>query len=325
MDAYFKKSPTEDWTQVIGEARLSECFVPYHKGSPRFWDVSYNFPLCTVGKEDLGRFGKALASKPGKAPTVVLEVRDDGIGYKDASGTRRGEVLVLWATLSAANYRYVIEYGFRDDGLIRFRCGSTGHNYPGSEWEPHMHNAWWRVDVNLGGPENNTVEMVEHLEPDPKGTKAQATTLRNAFNNNKEGGADFNSEKFTMLRVMHTQKKNARQKPWSYDLVPYRMGNSRHHGYDKEKCSLHDFWVTKAKAGEVLYYNLPQYIADAEDISDTDVVLWYSAAGHHEPRSEDGEMPPGKFFKGVTPIMWTTFELRPRDFWDKSPFYPPKG
>src|SRR5438067_2038635 len=60
VDAYFKKGPQEDWTQVLGEARLGELFVPYHKGSPRYWDVSYNFPLCTLTQADAGRNGKLL-------------------------------------------------------------------------------------------------------------------------------------------------------------------------------------------------------------------------------------------------------------------------
>ncbi len=67
-------------------------------------------------------------------------------------GSRRGQKLVLFATLNAANYRYVVEYGFQDDGLITFRVGSTGRNYGSREWEGHMHNGLWRVDVNLGGP-----------------------------------------------------------------------------------------------------------------------------------------------------------------------------
>jgi primary-amine oxidase len=329
MEAYFKKGPTEDWTQVLGEARLAEAFVPYHRGSPRFWDVSIGFPLCVVDQQDAGPRGKLLSAQPGQPPRVVLEQRDDGIAFKDSSGVRRGEILVLWGAMSAANYRYLIEYGFRDDGLIRFRCGATGHNYPGSEWEPHMHNAWWRVDVNLGGPNNNSVEMVEHIEPDPNGGKGTAFSLRTPFNNGKEGYADFTAEKFTMLRVLNTQKKNVRNMPWAYDLVPYRMGNSRHHASSKEDCSHHDYWVTKNGKGEVLYHELPQYVKNGENITNTDIVLWYSAAGHHEPRSEDGEMRQNKFggksFQGVTPVMWTTFELRPRDFWDRSPFSPFKN
>jgi len=31
-------------------------------------------------------------------------------------GSRRGQMLVLFAILDAANYRYVIEYSFHDDG-----------------------------------------------------------------------------------------------------------------------------------------------------------------------------------------------------------------
>ena len=44
-------------------------------------------------------------------------------------GTRRGQKLLLWGVLDAANYRYIIEYGFQDDGVITFRVGSTGRNY----------------------------------------------------------------------------------------------------------------------------------------------------------------------------------------------------
>lgn len=329
QDAFFKKSPREPYIQILGEARLGEAFVPYHRGSPRFWDVSYNFPLCTVTQADAGAHGKLLSPSPGQAPTVVQELRDAGLAYKDSSGVRRGQELALWGTLSAANYRYVIEYSFRDDGLIRFRLGSTGHNYPGSEWEPHMHNAMWRLDVNLDGPNNNSVEVCEHLEPDPRKKKSQATTAHKLID--KEGAVDFDANKFTMLRVLHTQKKNDRKQPWSYDLVPYRMGNARHFGGDKEACTHHDFWVTKNRPGEIQYTRIMDYINDPqnpqqpEDVRDTDVVLWYSAPGHHEPRSEDGEMSLGldgrRSFHGVTPIMWSTFELRPRDFWDRSPFF----
>src|SRR5260370_541019 len=48
QDAWFKRDPKEPWLQVLGDARLAEMFVPYHSGSPRFWDVSYNFSLCNM-------------------------------------------------------------------------------------------------------------------------------------------------------------------------------------------------------------------------------------------------------------------------------------
>ena len=44
--AFFRKSPSSPWVQVIYDARVIELFVPYHSGSPRFLDMSsFNFSL----------------------------------------------------------------------------------------------------------------------------------------------------------------------------------------------------------------------------------------------------------------------------------------
>lgn len=316
QDAWFKRGPKEPWMQVLGDARLAEMFVPYHSGSPRFWDVSYNFSLCQVSREDAGPFGKVY----GNPPTVVQEVRDRGLMWVDSvKGSRRGQKLALFATLNAANYRYVIEYGFQDDGVISFRVGSTGRNYGSREWEGHMHNGLWRVDVNLHGPENNSVLVMEHIEPNGA-AKTQARTLHRPFNGGREGFEDWDPLKFTMLSVINDKKLNIRKQPCGYDVMCYRHGNARHHG-DKEECTHHDFWVSKNRPGEIYYPKLPKYVEKAENILNSDVVLWVSTPGHHEPRSEDGEMKGGSF-TGVTPLMWCGFDLRPRNLFDRSPYYP---
>src|SRR5688500_15660707 len=113
--AWFKKGPREPWFQVLGDARLSEMLVPYHSGSPRFWDVSYNFSLINLSRDEAGPHGKLL----GVPPLVCQEIRDRGIAWVDGvKGGRRGQTMVLWGCLNAANYRYLIEYGFQDDGTI---------------------------------------------------------------------------------------------------------------------------------------------------------------------------------------------------------------
>jgi primary-amine oxidase len=302
---------------VLGDSRLSEMFVPYHSGSPRFWDVSYNFSLCSVTKDEAGPHGSVL----GNPPVVVKEVRDRGLMWVDSvKGSRRGQKLVLFATLNAANYRYVIEYGFQDDGVVTFRVGSTGRNYGSREWEGHMHNGLWRVDVNLGNAKDNTVLVMEHMEPNGP-ERAQAKTVHRPFNGGKEGYEDWNPLRFTMLSVVNDKKLNGRKQPCAYDLMVNRHGNARHYGPDNEECTHHDFWVTRNRPGEIYYTKLPKYIAKGEPVSNTDVVLWVSTAGHHEPRSEDGEMK-GTSFHGVTPIMWCGFDLRPRNVFDRSPYYP---
>jgi primary-amine oxidase len=314
--AWFKKGLKEPWMQILGDARLSEMFVPYQSGSPRFWDISYNFSLIELGKDEAGPFGRVL----GSPPVVCQEIRDRGLAWMDGTkGSRRGQTMLLWAALNAANYRYIVEYGFQDDGAITFRVGSTGRNYGSREFEPHMHNGLWRVDVNLDGPEHNSVYVMEHIEPDGE-HKDKARTEHRLFNKGIEGAGDWEPHKFTMLSVRHEIKRNIRGLPISYDVMMPRMGNARHFG-SEEECTHHDFWVTRNRPGELYYQKLPEYIKKRQLIRDTDVVLWISTPGHHEPRSEDGEMK-NDDFTGATPIMWCGFDLKPRNFWDRSPLYP---
>jgi primary-amine oxidase len=323
--AWFKRSPKDRWLQILGDARLSEMFVPYHSSSPRFWDISYNFDLCTVTKDDAGPFGKLLPTAPGGRYTLVQEIRDRGVIYKDHKHTRRGQALVLWGCLEAANYRYIIEYGFQDDGAVTFRVGSTGRNYGGREYEGHMHNGLWRVNVALDGPENNSVYAVEHIEPLPdlgqQKRKLMAKSLVTPFNGGKEGWMDWTAEKFTMLRVTNDRIKGKQKgDALSYDLMPLRMGSARHHGGGWEVATLHDFWVTKNRPGEIAYTRLPKYVEKGNSIMNTDVVLWHSTPAHHEPRMEDGKMEKG--LQGATHVMWAGFMLRPRNLFEHTPLYP---
>jgi primary-amine oxidase len=315
QDAYFKRGPKEPWMQVLGDARLAEMFVPYHSGSPRFWDVSYNFSLVTLNKEAAGPYGKLL----GDPANVVQEVRDRGPMWVDTeTGVRRGQKLVLWGCLDAANYRYLIEYSFQDDGGISFRVGSTGRNYSTREFEGHMHNGLWRVDVNLDGANNNSVFVHEHFES--KDDPGKAKTVIRPFNKGVEGFEDWHAERFTMLNVTNDKKKNIRKLPISYDVMPMRMGNARHFG-NGEECTQHDFWVTVNRKDEMSYPKVHEYVKNSAKIMNADVVLWLSSAHHHEPRSEDGEVRNGTMV-GATPVAWSGFDMRPRNVFDRTPHFP---
>ena len=327
--AWFKRSPKHDWMQVLGDARVSEIHVPYHRGSPRFWDVSYGFNLTPMTKRDSGPHGRIHNSSMGKGtgPCVIEELKDRGIIFKSANAARRGEVLLLWACLDAANYRYIMEYGFQDDGCITFRLGSTGHNYGGSENDPHLHNALWRIDINLDGNEHNSAFLMERIEPSNE-KRILAQSVHTPFNNGRAGGADWDPSKFTMLRVINTQKKNVRKEYYGYDLCPARAGNARNLG-DHEECTEHDFWVTRADPKQLNYREVKNY-CKGETIEDTDIVVWYSAPAFHEPRTEDGIVVRGKnkggnedlAISGCTHVNWSSFTLRPSNIFDRTPLYP---
>ena len=69
---------------------------------------------------------------------------------------------------------------------------------------------------------------------------------------------------------------------------------------------------------------MPPMVPDGEGIMKTDVVLWHSSPMHHDPRSEDGQfMKDGKTgpFRGTTLVGWSGFDLRPRNLFDRTPFF----
>ena len=232
--------------------------------------------------------------------------------------------MVLWAGLQAGNYMYLMQYGFQDDGTISFRVGATGQNLPGARKEPHMHDAHWRIDIDLFDGAKNDAMMMTHAET-PSDLSAEDT--EEPFNSGLEGGIEWDPKQFTMIRVQ-SDKKNANGKKISYDLMPIRQGTARH----KEAFTHHDLWVTRShpeRPMEMLFANLPAIIRNGESVEQTDIVLWVTSSSHHEPRDEDGKGSRARRlwyyddgWEGSALVMWSGFDLRPRNLFDRTPFYP---
>jgi Cu2+-containing amine oxidase len=306
--AFFKRNASENWVRVLWDARLAEMFVPYHPGSPRYHDLSMGFGLEPANANDAGKCGRVIDTY------VVKEVRDRGPAWKDDQAVHRGHELVLWATVDAANYNYVIQYLFRDDGSIGFRVGATSRNLPGMEYVAHGHQGLWRVDIDLAGAGNDSAMIMRHSEST---ASPSATDSMVAFNSGVEGAADWNALEFTEVAVVDTQILNDHQRKIGYDLMPMRSGSPRH----QEPFAHHDFWVTRYRGNELTYELVPQYVQNAESISNTDVVLWHVSPMHHLPRDEDG-MFVGGSWRGVALLMWSGFDLRPRNFFSRTPLFP---
>src|SRR6266850_2430476 len=88
---------------------------------------------------------------------------------------RYGQEVTYFSVLGAANYAYIMEWTFRDDGTILARAGSTGPKKDAptalSEGtsEGHMHNFTWRLDIDLNGAGDNTAFWKSHEEKELTG------------------------------------------------------------------------------------------------------------------------------------------------------------
>jgi primary-amine oxidase len=306
--AFFRKAPSAPWIQVLYEGRVAEIFVPYHSGAPRYYDVAGSYLWVTLGARDCPaeRGGTLL----GTGPDVCKEVRDRGLAWKHDLEVRRGEEVALWGTLRAANYNYILEWTFRDDGAIQGRVGATGSNAPSRPWEAHMHGPVWRLDVDLAGAAGDTVMVGRHAE-------SGLTAVDSASPVATESGIAWDPLAFTTLHIHDAGLENARGHASAYHLVPLRSGTSRH----QEPFTQMDFAVTRYRYGETAGSDLPAYLAPAEPVANADVVVWYSGGIHHLPRDEDGELD-GLWFQGVAHVMWTGFLLKPHNLFDRTPLYP---
>lgn len=302
--AEFRKEPAAPFIRVLFDGRISEIFVPYHPGTPRFYDVSdSNFPLLTLSAADCPSPRTIIGG--GK---VCRDLRDRGIAWKDDSLVRRGQELVLWAVIDAGNYNYILEWAFRDDGSIAGRAGSTGPKNGGpNDMRGHMHDFTWRLDLDLNGAAGDSVRRTMHKENlavNPS-TATDSEALMSI-----EGGRAWEATTFGTLDIGDDFLQNGRGRPTSYELVPTRTGTARH----SEPFTKNDFWVTAANPTELLARNLPTYV-NGQNVSSADVVVWYTGSDHHENGMRDED-------RDTVPVIWTGFELVPQNLFDRTPFFP---
>ena len=131
-----------------------------------------------------------------------------------------------------------------------------------------------------------------------------------------------------MIRV-ETDKKNANGKIIGYDLMPIRMGSARHN----EEFTRHDFWVSQSHPETSPRIHLLQPAQHREGRG-TGRIDRHRALGHlvvaprAPQRGRQAQLgapasgPATTPGKARRPVMWSGFDLRPRNFFDRTPFYP---
>jgi hypothetical protein len=345
------------WVTVVRMLEIAEIYVPYDNGNTAFLDVhDMAFNITPARKEFLGPNcvapGEVLpSSNPAWANTVHKEVHDDGIRWMTAETNgrnqiadraRRGEKMLLWATYYGANYRYMMEYGFGDDGTITCRIGPSGRNIfnrQKDQGDTHLHVGCWRLEPDLGdpsgklgGPKDNEVLIVRRVLDEER---EKFTSVARPFNKNGrgeacEGSARWEAEEFTTLRFASKMRKNAHGRAISYDLVSQRLGGLRRlqregGTYDADMDFINqDFWVTRTESGFTDYIDVPRYAKDKRPLTGQPVTIWLCAPALHVARTEDFGTETGTDnYRGVAITNWTGFILKPRDLFDGTPLYTP--
>ncbi|MFO0841037.1 MAG: hypothetical protein U0797_01390 [Gemmataceae bacterium] len=340
------------WMTVVRMLEIAEIYVPYDNGNTAFLDVhDMSFNMTPARKEFLGPNcvapGEILtSSNPAWSSIVHKEVHDDGVRWMSAETNsrnqiadrvRRGEKLLLWGTYYGANYRYMMEYGFTDDGVISCRIGPTGRNIfnrQKDQGDTHLHVGCWRMEMDLGDPKNNEVLLSRRVFDEEKERFAQVARPfnKNARGEACEGSARWNPDEFTTLRVSSKARKNAHGYPVSYDVLSHRYGAT--HLLQREGGTLYsdsdmdfinqDFWVTRTESGFTDYIDVPRYAKDKRPLTGQPTTIWLTTPAIHVARTEDFDTTNGtNSYGGVAITTWAGFFLKPRDLFDGTPLYTP--
>jgi Cu2+-containing amine oxidase len=327
--AIFQPSANATPVTVLWEGRFADVFVPYHNGDPtfRFHDLQWGYLLPLTAADCPASEGGTLRTFPNEtSPRVCEEIRSTGVAWRDATGVRRGSELVLWGLYDMGNYKMIMEWSFREDGVLVGRAGATGINSPTYPWVAHMHNVLWRLDVDVAGSDHDRAALKTHSETGG----LTATDLEQTVTH--EAGFTWQASAFTGMLVEDGVRQNARSHSTGYVLVPLRTGTAKH----QEPFTHQNLWVTlynhasASNCGGVpeILWDLPCY-ANAQPVNDADVILWYMGSVHHHPRDEDGmasegdpDTPTDNTFTGVTPVMWTGFMLMPHNLFNGPPHWP---
>jgi len=351
------RSGKPQWITVARMLELAEIYVPYDNGWTAFLDI-HDMPFHTTRarKEYLGPScvlpGEILkSSNPAWSETVHKEVHDDGVRWMSAETNerneiadrvRRGEKMVLWSTYYGANYRYLIEYGFGDDGMLTCRIGPTGRNIfnrQDDQGDTHLHIGCWRMEFDLGdpvsgigGPKDNELLLARRVfdETTEKFAQVARPFAKNSQGQACEGSARWIPEEFTILRAQSQVRKNAHGKPMSYDLIPQRFGaihqlQSEGGTYATDMDFINnDFWVTRTESGFINYIDVPRYASQKRPLTGYPTTVWLCTPALHFPRGEDFGAEDGKnSYGGLAVTLWTGFYVKPRDLFVSTPLYQP--
>jgi primary-amine oxidase len=192
----------------------------------------------------------------------------------------------------------------------------------------HDHYFSFRLDMDVDTTANTFVRDTFVATPakDSGGRTSLWTTKTQRFL--KEGPIASDHEALSSgvsYRLQNNNEKNSLKQTPSLWFNAHHDAESILNGADPPQSratfSTHQFWISKYKPDELwsagLYPNLsqkddglPNYVADSEDITNEDIVVWYTMGFRHVTRPEDFP---------ILPTFWHEMTIRPAFFFDRNP------
>lgn len=272
--------PFRDWQYGEGFFQIPETGVSYPNG------VS----------------GGIAVLPEGTTATTAVETRNDTGNFQGVAiyqqDVGNGNELVLVTELTAGWYRYIMEWRFGPDGVIRPRYG-FGSTTNSCVCESRYHHVYWRFDFDIVTP-TNRVFQVERGRKFMRPITTESSIFRS----------------YSRSRGLVVQNSTSDE---AYSIFPNLNDGqvTNADGILTDTFGAGDFWVmlfkgTSAAPSEIDDPNLGAAAANlapwvnGDGIVNQDVVIWYAA---HQFRNDDASRPEvikGSHIVGpdLRPIRW---------------------
>jgi primary-amine oxidase len=308
----------------LGEIVYLDGIVNGENGSPRVLPNA----IC-LHEEDAG---------------ILWKHTDFRTGYAEARRSRR---MVISSIVTVGNYEYAFYWYLYQDGSLEFEVKLTGvisngavgpgqtpaHGTvvaPGLYGPNHQHFFNMRLDMTVDGTQNRLVEVNPTLAgPAPAGPANPAgsawTAAETLLASESQAQREVDPLGGRYWKVVNPASVNRLGQPAAYKLMPgdnvrplldpaspvlRRAGFVTRHlwatRYDPDQLFATGDYPYQSPGGD----GLPSYAAADRDLTDADIVLWYTFGLTHVVRPEDWPVMP------VTPIG---FRLLPAGFFDGNP------
>ena len=280
---------------------------------------------------------------------ICVHEQDAGIGWKHTNyrtgraAVVRNRELVVQSIITVSNYEYILAYSFNQAGEVAYEVRATGilstqpiddgvdvpwgtRVHFGVLAAHHQHIFSLRVDPMIDGHSNRLIydEALpmarSDFNPHGVGYYTQETVVE------KSCGLDADYDKARVFKIQNVAVKNSvNGKPVAYKIQapPFQklLADQESYHFKRAEFADHNIYVVRHHDGEL--YAAGQYTnqsrggdgvrawaARAEDIVDTDIVVYVQFGLQHIPRIEDFPVMPCETLKAV---------LKPVNFFDKNP------
>ncbi|KAK8955304.1 hypothetical protein KSP40_PGU020984 [Platanthera guangdongensis] len=267
--------------------------------------------------------------------------------------SREEVTLVVRMVSTLGNYDYMIDWEFRTTGTIRVSVNNlltgvlaikaTTHNHtdqintdehgelvaPNSIAVYHDHFVTFHLDLDVAGPANSFVKanlkIVHTNSGNPTPRKSYWTVVRETARTEADARVRFGDSTAELL-VVNTGVRTSLGNAAGYRLVGSSAAGTSLLSDDdypqiRAAYTKKQLWVTpyhKEEKWAAGFYadqsrgddNLAKWSMRNRSVENTDIVLWYTLGFHHIPSQEDFP---------VMPMLTGSFELRPFNFFERSP------